>query len=379
MRSRCIYVFYAILLKEFTIYILMDIVQLQTIHARFLEELEQSRMGKKTSLAFIANKLPENVQLMDGAIFQVMVIGGTIFRSVLLEKRHEMFRILQDEVKRLPKFSTKAIFFTFLSDHLYPQAKTLVLNFSFKMQPLLDNNKVDGILLGSSKGHLFEGLMGEKVGEEFEKYLLMHHRKALQVFVANDVVCLTLAGLMNYRWEHVAAGIIGTGLNFSLMLDATTVVNLESGAFDMFEPSPEGRIIDMFSSNKGKQLFEKEISGAYLYLHYNLKLKAIGGERMQITRTDELSRIALDGDDSIKRIARDVLERSAALVACQAAGILSFSKRDLTFIMQGSLFWDGYQYQETVRKYVKLLEPNYSADFVHIDHADIFGAAKLVG
>ena len=57
---------------------------------------------------------------------------------------------------------------------------------------------------------------------------------------------------------------------------------------------------------------------------------------------------------------------------------MEFSNRDLVFIMQGSLYWKGYNYKESVEKKVIELCPKYRASYENVLHSDLFGAAKLV-
>jgi len=95
--------------------------------------------------------------------------------------------------------------------------------------------------------------------------------------------------------------------------------------------------------------------------------------------TRELDVLVTDEDAEVATLAREILDHSASLAASQIAGILEFSKRDLVFIMQGSLYWKGSKYKETVEKLVAELTPNYHATYEQVPHSDLFGAAKLVG
>ena len=54
-----------------------------------------------------------------------------------------------------------------------------------------------------------------------------------------------------------------------------------------------------------------------------------------------------------------------------------FKQHDITCVMEGSLFWKGFGYKETVAETVKKLT-NYSVDIAEIDNSPILGAAKLV-
>ena len=68
---------------------------------------------------------------------------------------------------------------------------------------------------------------------------------------------------------------------------------------------------------------------------------------------------------------------SAALMACQIAGITLFQKRNLTFIMEGSLFWEEI-YRQEVEQFLPELVSSYKVSFDKIADSTIVGAAKLV-
>ncbi|MBI4079190.1 MAG: hypothetical protein HY429_02740 [Candidatus Levybacteria bacterium] len=83
----------------------------------------------------------------------------------------------------------------------------------------------------------------------------IQHSKQHCIAVANDVVRLVLSGLTKYSWTSLAGGIVGTGTNLSFFLDEHYVVNLESGNFNKFMQSDEGKSIDSHSVVPGNQLF----------------------------------------------------------------------------------------------------------------------------
>ena len=59
-------------------------------------------------------------------------------------------------------------------------------------------------------------------------------------------------------------------------------------------------------------------------------------------------------------------------------GIARFKRRPMVFVMEGSLFWVGYNFRKTVAETVKLLAPDYPVAFKAIKDCGIVGAAKLV-
>src|SRR5260221_6117686 len=350
----------------------MDAKILQEITNNFTQELTLSLSGHTTSLAFIKNILPDPPLVQDGETFQVMVIGGTNFRSALITKSAQGLEIHDATSDKTPLLETKSIFFSFLEDHLSPDVNILTLNFGFPLKPVFENGKLDNILSAAVKEHHFEGLVGKLIGKEFENYLLEKNRKIL-VSEANDTICLLAAGLTEQKPVGLAAGIVGTGMNFAFFLDNTTAVNLEAGAFDKFPRSEEGIEIDNESTQKGANIFEKELSGGFLYKHFNL-LAEKQGRSERVEDTEELNMLAEHGNI----LAQSIFNRSAQLVGAMVAGITNFKKEPMTFVMQGSLFWKAYDYKTTVEETVTSLAPQYPVVYIGIADSDILGAAKIV-
>jgi hexokinase len=216
------------------------------------------------------------------------------------------------------------------------------------------------------------------IGQRIEEYIKEKQGRDIQVASANDTICLLLSGLIHNGWAHLAAGIVGTGLNFAIFLDETTTVNLESANFKGFPQSEAAKFIDSQSAEPGDALYEKEVSGAYLYRHFNYAVEHTPLKVDPVTSTKELENLLKHPDPAVAQAAKDVLLHSASLVACQIAAILEFCGRDLNFIMQGSLYWKGYKYKETVERLVIDLSPHYHASYEQVLHSDLFGAAKIV-
>ncbi len=356
----------------------MDNLKLKQIASNFLDELNRSNLGEETSLSFIKNTTPELKSVKEGETFQAIVVGGTVFKSAVLTKINGELKINSLKTIIAPVFHTKNKFLEFVTEHLEKTTTTLALNFAFPLEPIFENNKLDGLLLFTTKEHNFEGLVGHRVGLAIEKYILSKTKRKISVSLANDTICLLLSGLTVGNYENLAAGIVGTGFNMAVFLSKNTTVNLESGGFNKFEQSEEGRIIDAKSENPGVHTFEKEMSGGYLYKHFNLLLKKNKMHYPPISETKELDALARDHSASVSELAKEVLEYSAQLFACMVVGIMEFKKQDLNFVMQGSLFWKGYNYKETVEETIKKLDSKYRAKFLDIENSDILGAAKLI-
>ena len=255
---------------------------------------------------------------------------------------------------------------------------TLALNFGFPSLPHVINGYLDGRLLQSTKEHAFTELIGELVGKGFTSFVKEKTNRSISVSLANDTICLLLSGLTKYPLQNLAAAIVGTGLNAAIFLDNKTLINLEAGGFDKFPLSRTGKKVDEHSLKKGLYLFEKEISGAYLYQHFNFLLSENNINHPPIASTKELHDVAMQNrTDKASVLAKSIFKRSATLSATILAGVANFQKKNLVFVMQGSPFWKGYLYKETVAATIQMLTP-YTVTFIDIPHSDILGAAKLV-
>ena len=356
----------------------MSLQTLQDIADNFAQELAQSEKGEKTSLPFIINQLPAHSLVQVDQTFQVMGMGGSIFRSSLITK-HPSGLELRNKLERFhPIFSTKEVLLEFIAENLHPKVDMLAINFAQALDPIFENGKLDGKLVGQAKEHNFTGLVGEKVCKEVENYIQQTSGRTIKASIANDTICLMLSGLTKYPAENLAAGIVGTGMNFAIFLDKTRAVNLEAACFDKFPINVELQTIDRTSEKPGFHLWEKEVAGAYLHQHFNIQIKNQGIKYPEISSTQELDSVIRQEIPKVSDIALDVMHTSAEFVGAMMAGILKFYGRDVTFVMQGSLFWKGYDYKDTVEKTISQLVSGYKASFAFIEDADYLGAAKLI-
>lgn len=352
---------------------------LKSVQLDFFKELRSSFSGKKTSLPFIINSLPSTPLVSENETFQVMVIGGSVFKKIIGKKRKAGTSFSKKAQEPLPVLRTKEDFISLVERNLDPNTSVVALNFAYPVRPVFDNGKLDGVLISGTKEHAFEGLVGECVGQELEKYFYKKYKRKILFTVANDTVCLLLSGLGSASWEKLAGGIVGTGVNFAYFLGPGEVVNLESGSFDKFPISPETLEIDLNSTIMGKALFEKETAGSYLYKHFNSILAKQRLNHPKIASTWELKKLAMLDIPLASSIARDLIIKSAGLIASQIAGIVLFKKQDMTFVMEGSFFWEEDIYREYVESFLKVLVPDRKVTFVHVADSPFAGAAKLVG
>lgn len=349
---------------------------LQTISQNFLKELKDANKGDKTSLAFLRNFVPTPF-VKDNEIFQALVIGGSICQNARMKRNGKSFTILSQSEKEQPVFHTMNDFLSFFAMELDDTTTDVALNFAFPLKPLSRDGKLDGIFLHGTKEHAFEGLQGQKVGEVIERYIQKTQQRTITVCLANDTICLLLSGLTHHPFEKLACAIVGTGYNAAFFLTAHEAVNLEAGGFNKLPQDAIDAKLDTASKKPGMQTFEKQVSGAYLYVYFNLLLKGRNIPHKEISSTRELDELAR-GSSNIASLAQEVLQKSAALVACQIAAIAAYRKSDLICVVEGSLFWKGYQYKEAVGQALVLLSPKHTITFIQVENSSIMGAAKLI-
>lgn len=355
----------------------MDFSTVTTIKDNFIRELNEASSGKKTSLPYIIHEMPEFSLVKDKETFQVIVIGGTFAINAHVTKKGTNCEIISQETSILPTLANREDFLIFVEQLIDDRSRVIALNFAYPIIPLFHKGKLDGKLLRGTKGHTLRGLVGKPVGEEVEKYISGKKQRKLVVSAANDTVCLLLSGLEKTPWEKLGAGIVGSGMNFAFYTSKNTLVNLESADFDKFESSKTGKEIDKESANRGKSHYEKEVAGIYLYKHFNKMLRTEKNPYASLHSTEELDTIAKTDNTKVGDTARFLLERSAVLIAAQVAAIMEFRNTDMTFVMEGSLFWKGHEYKKTVEEYVEKLT-TYKASFVGVKNSGIVGAAHLV-
>jgi hexokinase len=358
--------------------IIPSIQTLTSIKNTFLSALQTASDGKPSSLAFIRNELPSfRPDKTVAKRFQVFSIGGSVFEKA--EAIYENGEIVINNFQRLPLplITHKEVLLNLIEAYLDPSTDLVGINFAYPMEPVKRGTVLDGKLIKGAKDHTFDGLVGELIGRELEEHIYKKTGRKIHISLANDTVCLVLAGLVKYGWKSLAGGIVGTGMNFGLFLEEDTVVNLEAGDFKDFELSEAATFIDGQSANKGHHLFEKEVAGGYLYQIYNFYLKKNNLKHKELNSSEELTKLAYSNDET-SAVAQEVFEKSAAYIACQIAGMYEFKKTYLNFIMEGSVFWKGYKYKVNVENYLRLMGvPTEAIQFFQIDQSTVKGAACL--
>lgn len=366
------------------------------IKYNFSQELRDAVAEKPTSLRFIKHLLPHQPLIKDGEIFQVLVVGGTVFKKALVKKENGQINILGAFSEEHLALSSKELLLKLISNNIYPETSSAVINFAFPLKPLLRNGRMDGILLSAAKAaNTLNGLINHPVGEAIESHLLEQKGKKLTVITVNDVICLLFSGLTFCPKDFLAGAIMGTGTN-NTFFHNDIAINTQSGGFDKFTLTEECRQIDMDSSKPGSSLFEKETAGGYLYKQFNYHLVKNKINYPLLKSTKELgdlisSHPKLDSGsyqvwaeipDQIRKdildIARSLFEKSAAYFAGQIAGLAAFKMHDMKLIIEGSVYWENPLYKNFFNEYLELLSPDIKIEIKKVQNSSIIGAARLV-
>ena len=367
-------------------HLLLSLQELLSIKNSFVHELQKASRGEESSVSFLRHTIPQTSPLKDGEIFQVMTIGGSVFKSALVKKQPNECVVLKEKDDAIPRFGSDRIFLEFITSHLDPTVTYLSLNLAYPLDPVFRNSLLDGVFVRGGKEHRFDGLVGKKVGESIEEFIFSRLKREVHFTVANDTVCLFISDVTAQSWNTTVAGIIGTGTNYAIGMNSQ-IINLQSGSFNKFSQTPSGKIIDQESINPGKGTADKEIAGAYLFKHFNIIAKENNLHHSPLSSTKELSALAEKNEDEGSKLAQIILERSASFAACQIVGITEFLtscnqlklvKTSFNFVMEGALFWDAWHYKEFILKYLKRLHVLKKLKFSSIRHHSIRGGIKLL-
>src|SRR3989344_7252555 len=124
--------------------------ELLTYAHAFEKELKHAQEGKKTSLAFVKNPIPNNQLITHTKIFQVMVVGATVFWKAIIKGEN----IERAEKELLPIFQTKEQFLEFITNRLDKDVSLLSINFAYPLNPILRESILDGELIRTTKEQL---------------------------------------------------------------------------------------------------------------------------------------------------------------------------------------------------------------------------------
>ncbi len=271
--------------------------------------------------------------------------------------------------------------------------------FSYPAAPTLEG---DARLIKWTKEFHVQDMVRENMGEALLDHL--SHRssplRCSKVAVINDTVASLLAGLTVAGADGYIGLIVGNGNNIAAIMEPEEIpkipehfqwtdpvpVNLESGNFSPPHLTRWDALLDACSENPGQQQFEKAMSGAYLA---RLMRTIVPESRLDTAATSKavnyLAYESKEANQHEREIARQLLTRSAELVAASLAGVIAFlntefSRNSFCIVVEGGLFWKALYYEETTRTTLKTILKEMGLErivcqFVAIPHANFLGSA----
>jgi hexokinase len=301
----------------------------------------------------------------------VLDLGGTNFRAAVVEFRNGETIVHPGMKENLATLMKRP---DCTREELYAKMALLIgsLNlegvsaigycFSYPGESLLDG---DARLLYWTKGVNITEMVGEAVGKSLMDYLNAHVRGAnfKTIKVINDTVASLFAGLTDRKSQAHIGLIVGTGTNMAPFIPANKIpklnknykgkglipINLESGNFNPPHLTVIDDKIDKYLDTKGRQRFEKAISGMYLgrILEYLFSSDEFE-DNFDAEKLTSIMSYPSRFKTKYVKAAHYVYERSAKLVAASLAGVLleiikTYDKpiTDVRLSAEGSLFWSN--------------------------------------
>jgi hexokinase len=359
--------------------------------------------------------------------------GGTNFRAAILEFKKGENPVALENLKK-PLSSVETIGFSQID--LFKEMASLISQlkdldktvthigycFSYPAKSTIEG---DAILLGWTKEIDIPEMVDKLVGEPLRTYLnsyegIKEKTQFKTIKVVNDTIACLFAGLARPGFDTYIGLIVGTGTNMAALANKEVIkkldekynggelipVNLESGNLvPTIDRKQKGQYItdvdkrvDTESSQPGRQIFEKAISGGYLGKIFEKSFPDIeierkfDGEKL----TNLMNYPAIYKEEYID-VARSIYDRSAKLVAASLTGLIlsvvsydenteSFDKtiQNVCLAADGSLFWsvdkNGSDYNKIVSDTLHENLEAFGLAHIHVftsklDDANLIGAA----
>ncbi|MFV0507512.1 MAG: hexokinase family protein [Bacteroidales bacterium] len=386
----------------------LDIKQQKNISNSFCEKVLQGLDKEGQELLCIPTYVSPIEGELNGAV-TVVDFGGTNLRVAVVEFKKGVAVVTHGPVgKKLdPELgetrSLEALFKAIagLVNVLgYEEETPIGYCYSYPATSLKDG---DAIGIGMSKDLAITELIGSKIGKPLLDYLNKNCKsKFSDIKVANDTITTLFAGKTLPGFDSYIGLIVGTGTNMATFFHTSRInkdieswegilpINLESGNFTPDVLTELDKIVDDKSSNKGKQKFEKAVSGMFV----GRLLNAAFPDKFDEHTDGKYMSYVIDNpkkfDTEAVELSQDAYKRSAKLVASTIAGLILSGNppTDRTYrvliVAEGSLFWSHLSeykdYNKMVKKYLRdLLDhmhySNVQFDIQRVENANLIGAA----
>jgi hexokinase len=348
----------------------LDTRQLKDIATTLQTRIEEGLKNDNSEIRCIPTYINPKTNI-DNCKALVLDLGGTNFRAAIVEFRNGETIVHPGMKENLATLMKKP---DCTRNELYAKMASLIgsLNledvtaigycFSYPAKSLLNG---DAELLYWTKGVNIEEMTGEPVGQSLLEYLNAHVKDARfkTIKVINDTVASLFAGLTDRQSQAHIGLIVGTGTNMAPFIPAGKIpklskqytgsglipVNLESGNFNPPHLTVIDDKIDKYLDTKGRQRFEKAISGMYLgrILEYLFSSDEFE-DNFDAEKLTSIMSYPSRYREKYVTAAHAVYRRSAKLVAASLAGLIleiiaTYDRpvSDVRLSAEGSLFWSN--------------------------------------
>lgn len=384
--------------------------QLKEIAQSLQKKVEIGLRIENTEIQCIPTYINPKTDGVDGKSL-VLDLGGTNYRVATIDFSGEQPTIHPENgwkkdlsVMKTPGFTEKDLFKEQadpIGEIKRDEEMPIGYCFSYPADSMLNG---DAKLIRWTKGVDIKEMVGKPVGRPLMDYLNeRNEKKFTDIKVINDTVASLFAGLTDKEADAYIGLIVGTGTNMATFIKAEKIqklnpeypqeglipVNLESGNF--FPPylTTIDDTVDALSDSKGRQRFEKAVSGMYLgeILKAAFPLDEFGPDVDARTLTTIMSYPDVYKEKYVN-VARWIYQRSAQLVAASLAGLILVLKshdpsiKKVRLVAEGSLFWsknrNGKSYKNLVTEWLQQLLSEFGMSTVEVVVEEIPNA-NLIG
>lgn len=370
-----------------------------SLHARILVGLSADHQEIKALPTYLSlEQLPQEGSAL------VVDLGGTNIRAAVVQIQNGVIQQMLGPTRgALPVVRgeplPKAQFTQALVEQvrkLRPQAVLpLGYCFSYPAESMLNG---DARLIRWTKEVSVPGTQGKEMGALLSESLSEASLPVSEVTVINDTVAALVAGLGGAPVQGAIGLIVGTGTNMACRLSTRSIpklrpearslgcipVNLESGNFRPPFLNELDDALDAQSDAPGTQRFEKAVSGAYLGTLLHLAHPEAGIDPRGGAEALTGVLVSRNAPTPILDSARQILDRSAGMVAASLAGtalVLGLNSGErLRVVAEGGLFAGAPGYADRVKLLLGQLLPRVGMTGISFDitgrsHANLLGSA----
>ena len=352
--------------------------QLREIANSLQAKIEEGLKKDGMEISDIPTHITPKKDINDGKVL-TLDWGGTNFRAAIVEFKGGKPFIIESKKKPLSAKETAG----FKQVDLFNEMASLICSletldetvtqigycFSYPAASRLNG---DAILLRWNKRIDIPDMIEKPVGEPLMLHL-NNYKNIRTTFnnikVINDTVACLFAGLSETGFDTYMGLIVGTGTNMASLMPLDKIeklnskdegvipVNLESGNFNPPHLTVVDYLVDAMSNNKGRQLFEKAISGGYvgeifktLFFNRKIQYDFDGADLAELINKP-------DGqpEDQVNA-GQWIYDRSAKLVAASLTGLAQVlvaqnpEIKRICLAADGSVFWGKDKHNETYYK-----------------------------